>query len=170
MLLNTEGVKSHADITGSDEPLPGRYHVGILNVDESFTKFKEAIQVDFQVLAGTVPNQEGRTHKEFFSTKGRAVDRLRKFAMVTGLIGPNERKNVEFASARGRQLIIEIEDQEFEGKKYRRMTFMGMWPIGDESVKDVPVNAKAIPPKGVKAEAAVAAAPSSTKAQGWGDL
>ena len=135
--LDTSGVNS-ADELGTTFCLPGRYHTVVKAVDESFSKFPEAVIVEFEILAGTVPGQEKKTHREFFSTKGKAIDRIKRFAMVTGLIGPNERKQVNLSDALGHQLVIEIIDEEYQGKTRSKVSYVGMWSPDHKEVADVP--------------------------------
>ena len=143
MQLNTQGINS-ADDVGGNRPLPGRYHVIIQDVDETFQKDAKSIIVDFEVLAGTTPGQEGRRHREYFSVSEKAMPRLIRLAMVTQLIGPNEMREVAFSQARSRQLIIELGEDEYQGKKRTKMSFAGMWEIGHADVKDVPLNQEAL--------------------------
>lgn len=183
MRLNAREKKSVDDI-GFTPPLPGRYHVMVVGVDASLSKFPKSIAIEFEVLAGTTPGQAGRKHTEFMSTAEAAQDRLLRLALATGILSPGEERDVVFQEAVGRQIIIELESHEYQGKTTRRVPFAGFWPIGHKDQSDVPLDQEAL--KGHKAgrtvaaaagepvtQAPAAAASGATKASGagsWDDL
>jgi hypothetical protein len=123
---------------------PGRFHVEIIEVDETFQKQPQKVVVDFEVLDGTVPNHAGRRHTEFFSISDSAMDRLKRLAMVTGLIAPGEQKEVSFNDCVGTTLVIEIVPHSYvneqTGKKINttQLDFGGMWAEDHPDVKEVP--------------------------------
>jgi len=141
--MNAANVKSEDDISGFQKPLPGRYHVVVKHVDESFEKFDKVL-VDFEVLAGTTPGQEGRELTEFFACTEKAIPRLQRLALCLGLLTPGEPdKDVEFAEAVGRDLVIEIEENNYKDKTGKevngvRVGYLGMWSTGNKEVADVP--------------------------------
>ena len=141
--IGAQQVKSEDDISGYQKPLPGRYHVVVKHVDESFEKF-DKIVVDFEVLAGTVPDQQGRELPEFFACTDKAIPRLQRLALCVGLLKPGEPdRDVEFTDAVGRDLVIEVEENNYktkEGKEVNsvRVGYLGMWSTANEAVKDVP--------------------------------
>ena len=142
------GIESEDDVQGTPTPKPGRYHAVIKEVDESYERFDKVI-IEFEILGGTVPAQEGSTLSEFFSVTPNSVPRLKRLAIVLGLLTPGEgEKDIEFAPAIGRQLVIEVEDNQYEKngvtKKTRRMTFYGCWSLDNPAVADVPKNAEAM--------------------------
>jgi hypothetical protein len=127
-------------------PAPGRYHAVITNVDESLEKVDKVI-VTFQVIAGNKEGQEGLEIAEFFPVKGKVINRLQRLALVTGLLKPDEEeREVEFSAAVGNDLIIEVEENEYEKdgqtKKNMRISYAGMWSVGNKEVKDVPMGRK----------------------------
>jgi hypothetical protein len=142
MRLDASAGKSIDDF-GSAAVAPGLYHVMVKNVDESMTKYPSKIVAEFEVLSGTTSGQEHKTHTEWFSvaTDG-AMRRVLRLALALGLLRPGEEKDVSFGDAIGKQIIIEIEQQEYEGKKYLRIAFMGMWPIDHPDVRHVPLHAE----------------------------
>jgi hypothetical protein len=142
--MGAKDVKSEDDISGFQRPLPGRYHAVVKHVDETFEKFDKVI-VDFEVLAGTVPDQQGRELSEFFSCTEKAIPRLQRLALCLGLLTPGEPdKDVEFTEAVGRDLVIEVEENNYTDKKTGkevngvRVGYLGMWSTGNEAVADVP--------------------------------
>ena len=141
--IGANNVKSEDDISGFQRPLPGRYHVVVKHVDESFEKF-DKIVVDFEVLAGTVPDQQGRELPEFFACTDKAIPRLQRLALCVGLLQPGQPEaDVEFTDAVGRDLVIEVEENNYktkEGKEVNsvRVGYLGMWSTANEAVKGVP--------------------------------
>lgn len=140
LTLNTQGVKSTDDLV-SGYPMPGRYHAIVQAVDATMTneKYPDQIMVEFQILAGTVPGQAGRKISTFFSVKKDAgVKRFTAFAVAVGLMGYGEVKNVDPNHAIGRQLVIEVEEQEYQGKVSKRVAWSGIYGLDHKDAKDVP--------------------------------
>jgi len=142
--LNAAAVKSEDDVSGFQKPLPGRYHVAVKHVDESFEKFDKVL-IDFEVLAGTVPDQAGRELTEFFSVTEKALPRLQRLALCIGLLQPGEAdKEIDFTAAIGSQLVIEIEENKYTDRKTGkevegvRVAYLGMWSLNNAAVADVP--------------------------------
>ena len=148
--LSGQDVKSEDDIQGNVRPEEGRYHVVVKEVDESFEKFDKII-VEFEVLAGTTPGQEGRTLSEFFAVTDKAIPRLKRFALCVGLVKAGDpERDVEFTDAIGSNLVIEIVKKKGKDEKeYSNLAYMGMWSTGNEAVADVPKCdlAKTAPPQ-----------------------
>jgi len=148
VMLGAQGVQSENDI-GGNRPEPGRYHVVIKDVDESMQEHDKVI-VDFEVLDGTVPGMRGRTFREFYATSAKAIPRLQRLAMCLGLLKPNEPdKDVAFEQARGFQLVVEVEANEYEDKDGNkrqgvRVGYMGMWSVGNPAAADVPKDQQAL--------------------------
>jgi hypothetical protein len=193
--FGAEDVKSEDDIAGNARPVPGRYHAVVKDVkfqiktpekvieveeDEPFEK----VVVTFEALKGTVPGQENRELPEYFATSERAIERLRRLAIVLELLKPGEKeKQIRFSEAVGRQLVIEVEDNEYEkaGKTIKsvRVAYLGFWSVGNKEVADVPKDENALklasgggrqePSQEGSQEAAPAAA-SSASDDKWADL
>lgn len=143
VMLGATNVQSEDDIQGNARPLPGRYHAIVKEVDESMEKVDKII-IEFEVLAGTTPGQEGRVVTEYFAVTEKAISRLTRLALVLGLLNPGEEeRDVAFSDAIGRDLVIEVEPNEYtnkEGKEVKtvRVTYLGFWSTGNEAVADVP--------------------------------
>lgn len=188
--MGAKTVQSEDDIQGNARPLPGRYHAIVKHADDSFEKFDKVI-VEFQVLAGTTPGQEDRCISEFFATTEKAMPRLQRLALCTGLLNPGEEeKDISFSEAEGRQLVIEVEENRYEkddgngGKKTVegvRVGFLGMWSLNNKAVEDVPKNQEAIkllaeasggsnPPRETATAGATTATAASTSGDKWADL
>jgi hypothetical protein len=146
--MNSTGVKNESDVTGFRPPAPGRYHAVVKYVDDSFAKTygeknNQALIVEFQILAGTVPGQENLTHKEMmFLRDGGPTDQHLRFALVTGLMQAGTEADVNFQNAVGRQLIIALEKNtsKKDSKEYTNLAEYGMamWGLNNPEVKDVP--------------------------------
>lgn len=138
VVLNASNVKNEDDVQGFDRPLPGRYHVAITDVDESLEKFDKVI-VDFEILAGTTPGQEGKRQTEFYACTEKAAPRLLRLALITGVIEGGQNKDVAFSPAIGQELVIELETQKSktDGKEYTNVSFLGMWSCNNPEVADV---------------------------------
>lgn len=158
MVMGAETVQSENDIQGSVRPLPGRYHVVVKEVEEKSAADlgknakSDAYVVEFEVLAGTVPGQEGRTIQDKFFQSEKAMPRLQRFALCVGLLRPGEpARMVYFEEAVGRHLVIEVEEQkgsgENAGKTYSNVSYMGLWSTGNEEVADVPKYAPIMQPQ-----------------------
>lgn len=137
--LSAKGAKSESDI-GTGKPAAGRYLAMVKEVDETMEK-KDQVIVDFEVLAGNVPDQRGRILTEYFSISDKALPRLTRLALCLGLLRPDEVADVSFAQGVGRVLFVEIEDHYYEkdGKKNEtvRVSFSGMWSVGNPDVADL---------------------------------
>lgn len=140
--LSAKGAKSESDIAGGGKPVKGRYLMMIKAVDETMEK-KDQVNVDFEVLAGNVPDQRGKILTEYFSVSERALPRLTRLALCTGLLQPDEVKDVSFMGAIGRVLFVEVEDHKYtkagESKETEtvRVSFGGMWSVGNPDVADL---------------------------------
>lgn len=141
--FDARGDDSYESIGGFTKLPAGRYHVEIVEVDESQEK-QEKILVTFEVLAGTIPDCAGKRHTEFFGLTEAAIDRLKRLAMVCGLIDPGEEKDVSFEDAVGQDLIVEFVPNDYISKKTgeevktTQMGYGGFWKTDNSEVKEVP--------------------------------
>lgn len=138
--LSAKGAKSESDVAAGGKPVKGRYLAMVKAVDETMEK-KDQVNVDFEVLAGNVPDQRGKILTEYFSVSEKALPRLTRLALCTGLLQPDEVKDVSFMAAIGRVLFIEVEDHKYDkdGKTVEtvRVSFGGMWSVGNPDVADL---------------------------------
>lgn len=141
--FDARGDDSYESIGGFIKLPAGRYHVEIVEVDESQEKH-DKILVTFEVLAGTIPDYAGKRHTEFFGLTEAAIDRLKRLAMVCGLIDPGEEKDVSFEDAVGQDLIVEFVPNDYvnerTGKEVKttQMGYGGFWKTDNSEVKEVP--------------------------------
>lgn len=147
--MGATNIKSEDDISGGKRPLPGRYHCVVKHVDESFEKVDKVV-VTFEVLAGTTPDQQGREIVEYYACTEKALPRLTRLAIVTGVLQPGEaERDVEFTPAIGAHLVVEVEENKYtkqDGTEVEtvRIGYMGMWSLGNDEVKEVPKDQQAI--------------------------
>ncbi len=158
--IGSQNVKSEDDVQGDPKPVPGRYHAVVkgvqfmmkdsdgklVEVDEDMA---EKIIFQFEALAGTVPGQAGREIQEYFALTEKALPRLQRLALCVGLLSPGEaEKEIHFSQAIGRQLVIEVEENQYTNRngqevKSVRVGYMGLWSLGNAAVADVPKDAEA---------------------------
>lgn len=135
------------NIDGYDVVAPGRYHVEASSVDPGGGKNGEMI-VDYEVLSGTTPNQEGKTHRDYYSASPAARKRVLMFALATKIVTveelkaareANRRPKIEWRDAVGRQLCVEINEEEYEGKKRSKVGF-GIYAVDSPRAAGIPLN------------------------------
>ena len=134
--VDNSGCESEDDAR-RNEPKPGQYHVRITGFNDTFEKVDKII-VTMEVLAGTVPGQEGKEHTEFFPTTEAAMPRLNLLGMVTGVVPPGQRGSLDDSNMVGRQLVIVLEQRERDGRSYTNITWDGMYSLGNKEVAAVP--------------------------------
>lgn len=136
---------------GFSNPEPGKAHFQVTRVDEnavSKNSGKPQMIVDLEVLAHTIPNQEGKTHREFFPWTADAEQKALVFACAVGLTTVDELKAkkaagkppvIDFTLAEGRQFLGELRESEYEGKKSVKLDFR-MFHLDSPKHKDFPRN------------------------------
>jgi hypothetical protein len=130
---------------------PGLYRVIVTYVDESLANpnFPGKLQIEFCVISGTVEGQEDRKISLFIKvdeTNKNIMARLTHLAVQLGLLKPNEDADICFADAMGRQLVIEVETNEYidksgTKKSNSQIAWWGFWAPGRPEVSHVPRNA-----------------------------
>jgi hypothetical protein len=169
--LDMSDITGEEQLTGFEPCKPGRYHAVVTEVDDTFTKSDRSIVAEFEILTGTVNGQNGKKIKEFLATSDKAKKRLAGFAMAVGLISPTDlgsRKSINWQDAAGRQLVIDVEEQEYEKDGQKRMgariEFLGFHAISSPKAADVPKDKNALAVAGLTAAAGNAAAADSSAA------
>lgn len=148
---NAEAARSSDDFRGGGRPLPGRYHA-IVNVGTEIVSEKKGTpgtEIEFQVLAGAIPGQEGTTLSEAFWHSPKALDRLLAFAMACGALRPGQNRDLTGPDYNGLQLVIEVQprkytDSDGNEKETVEVSYNGFWEINHPEVKDVPKDQAAI--------------------------
>jgi hypothetical protein len=106
-------------------------------------------EIEFQVLAGAIPGQEGTTLSEAFWHSPKALDRLLAFAMACGALRPGQNRDLTGPDYNGLQLVIEVQprkytDSDGNEKETVEVSYNGFWEINHPEVKDVPKDQAAI--------------------------
>lgn len=162
---------------------PGRYHLAIVDCDEDGMRIggknnKGEMVVEFEVLSGSTPNQEGLRHKSYFTKSPAAAWRIMRLALAGGLITADEVNKLkeqgkfpvlEFErDLKGRQIFGELAESEYNGKTTIKLEG-GMYHLASKSCENKvrwPRNEAMILRSGVKmpAENKTAAAATSKPA------
>lgn len=97
---------------------PGRYHLIVVDCDEDGMRLggrnnKGEMVVEFECLAGSVPNQEGMRHRSYFTKSAAAAWKIMRLALAAGLITAEE---VERHKQAGTYPMLEFE-RDLKGKQ-----------------------------------------------------
>ncbi len=163
VMLNAQNAQSEDDFSGNARPLPGRYHAVVNHAEEKGSKRKgtPGLDLEFQVICdGHSPDgktktsgQSGRTIPLFLSYVGSddaktetCISRVTRLALCCGVLRPGESKEVDWQEAIGRELVVEVEAQEYDDKDGNKkvgsqVSFMGFWSLGNKEVAGVPKDA-----------------------------
>lgn len=164
VMLDATTTQSEDDISGRSRPEPGRYHVAIQHAEEKASKKKgtPGLDLEFQVVCdglqpdGKTPTvgQTGKTIPLFLSYIGgddsktkTCIDRVLRLALCCGLVQPGEAKEPDWNEAIGRELVIEVESQQYDDEKSgqiktgSQVAFLGFWSLGNKAVANVPKDA-----------------------------
>lgn len=121
-----------------DSPAAGRYHVAVTKADEDGGNKGEMI-LDFEVLAGSVKDQEGKSHREYFQKTVKAMGRIHQLAIALGMITKERLKELQsrgespfydFEAQVNKQCFIDLQDSVYEGKTRVKADFR-MYAIDD---------------------------------------
>jgi hypothetical protein len=163
-MLNAQNTQSEDDISGKSRPVPGRYHAAVNHAEEKGSKKKgtPGLELEFQIVAdGTAADGKSRTNGQagktiplFLSYIGgdddktkTCLDRVMRLALCVGVLRPGEAKEPDWSEAIGRELVIEIEAQQYDDAKTSQIktgaqvAFLGFWSLGNKAVSDVPKDA-----------------------------
>lgn len=153
---------------GFNGPAAGRYHAVVVKVDEDGGERGEMI-VDFEVLAGSTPNQEGLKHREYFQKTIKAMSRIHTLAIALGMITPDELKrcqaegrapSYDFEAQKGKHLCIGITDEEYNGKMKQKVNYE-MFRIDSQKVANWPKNVGMLKQAGITLPEPKPAAPAT---------
>lgn len=159
---DTQGFDSEQDLEGRQNPKEGVYHLAIQDADHESEKAVKAkhLRIQFEVLNGTVPGQEGLSvYQNFKWPDAKHKDggefcrkMLTKLLVATGYMHPKQlgkRMEVEWADLVGRQIVAKIKaykrDGE-DGKVYEGVEIDGLhfWHVGHEDAASVPKDAESL--------------------------
>lgn len=79
-----------------DSAAPGNFHMQLTSVDEDGGNDGSMI-CDFEVLAGSVDGQEGKTHREYFTKTLKSLSRVHALAVALGMVTSDQLKAMKSA-------------------------------------------------------------------------
>ena len=138
---------------------PGTYHFSILDVGEGVGPKGNPISgfcVHLVVEAGTTAGQESKEiNLVFFSPKLDQSDAAQAWAkrkqaaflIAAGLMRPDQlgkRVSVDLQAAKNRQIIVELEENEYEGRTNLQIRFANVYHVDDPRAKDFPKKAEVL--------------------------
>lgn len=156
--LATQGMTEKDIEGGSNRPAPGMYHAMVETVRE--LPDQNYVQYDFVVLAGTTPDQEGKTISQRLYIEGKdekgtatCTKRITRFAIETGAMSRSDigkDVDIDLSLAEGKDCIIKVIEREYDEKdketgqktgnkkKAVELDFFGIWSTDSEEVAQVP--------------------------------
>lgn len=139
-----------------DTPAAGRYHLCVDDVEEDGGEKGEMI-VHFEVVAGTVPNQEGKKIREYFAKSAKAFGKIHQLALALGMVSAEDLKRMkaegrsptyDFPGQIGQQLHGDLQEEEYNGKKYVKIGYR-LYRIDDPRCASWPKNAGMLKQAGI---------------------
>ncbi|HWL09856.1 MAG TPA: hypothetical protein VNQ76_15730 [Planctomicrobium sp.] len=106
-------------------PVAGLCHAVVTNVMENGDGKSSDMIIEFEVVAHSVPMQEGTIHREYCPKKMKMMWLIHRLAVAIGLITVEQQKEhqkngtapeYDFESCIGRHVMIGLQDEEYEGK------------------------------------------------------
>jgi hypothetical protein len=169
---------------GFDRVLPGSVHAQVVAVDPDGGK-GGAMLVDFEILRGTTPGQEGKVHQEKFADDMKKVFQKKRAALAhaTGIVtmemmkaakAAKEMITPDWMAMLGKQVCMNlVESESDKGQKFTNLNWDEIWHPTDKKAQHVPLNAGMLkragiqlaadrPIDGVKQAAATAPAKTAT--------
>jgi len=140
---------------GLDFPEPGSYHFQLDHYVEE--NERGSFEAHLSILSGIPKDQEGKSHREYFNLKPKAIPRLIQFAVALGL---TTAEAIEAAQAQGDDVEIDWDravregrqccgvlqhgkNQDGEKKEYLELGFR-IFACNDKRAKSIPLNRKAL--------------------------
>jgi len=146
-------------VGGFDKVAVGSYHFEITSVDEEGGTKGEMI-VKTEVLRGTTSNQEGKEIAHYFSKEMTALARRKilALAIATGLTTKQQldqhkangtSPSFDFNSIVGRQVCMNLEDNEWNGKHSTRLAWDEIYHPTDKRANHIPLNVAKLKAAGI---------------------
>lgn len=162
MTLDLTDIHDTSELEGYEHPGPGVYHVTITGaVDRPEIKkgskageISDSVVVEFECLAGTNADGIGKSFSHYFAHPSphhkdggkMATKQLARLLIASGAITAAQLGTAidpEWETwLPGRHLIIEVEENEYQGRKSARVKSMKMWRLDDPAVASVPKHNK----------------------------
>lgn len=158
------------DVDAGGLPAAGRYHVRLIDVEEQDDgEHTPSSNLTFQILAGTTSGQRGKKvmeriyHPSSDLESMNDADKKKEVSKARRALGIAKRmdiytaadlkdgKEVDFSEAIGREFIIDLKEETYQGKKSIRMDYMGIWTVGHPDVMDCPLGGGKKQPTGAAA-------------------
>jgi hypothetical protein len=157
MKASAKGYQSESDVKGKPAPVDGFFHTTIAHVNDSRTKKDgsplNATIVEFEVLAGSVPGQEGKTVTQWFqlddngNENAEYCEKVSRLCMAAGLLRPGEEKDIDAGDLENCQVIIKVQNytKKTGGTGCGLADYgLGVWGVNHPDVAAVPKNLDAI--------------------------
>lgn len=134
----------------SDPPAPGEYHIAFTEVDEEGGNSGEMV-VEMEVLAGTIEGMEGRTHRMYYPHTTNFSKFIHRLALVSGLVTQEQLEaakkegagiEYDFSKIVGRQAMIRLHEDEYQGSKRLKMAPFHIWSVEDPTCARWPKHEK----------------------------
>lgn len=146
-------------IGGFDRVMPGGFHGTIVAMTEDGGP-KGEMTVDSEILRGTVANQEGKVHREFFSLNMNAPARkkIAALAIATGLVTKDQlvkdkadgvSRPLDFTQIIGKQICFNLEANEHLGKTYIRTRWDEIYHPTDKRANHIPLHVAMLAKAGI---------------------
>lgn len=146
-------------VGGFDRVLKGSYLTKIHSVDEE-SDSKGKMIVDFEIICGTTPEQAGKMHREWFEKTNQkmAVRKQIALAIAGGLTTVDKIKaaktsgepvDIDYQDLIGKLVVINLEDNEYNGKTSTRIAWDEIYHPADKRVNHVPLNAGMLKAAGI---------------------
>lgn len=170
--MSTQGARTSDEWDSGGEWVkkPGIYHVLVDSADCSFEKCQNGMIFGLQVLAGTEPDQIGKTHNERVYLAGadaektaKCVERAMSLAVALGLltkeqadaaIGGGQDVDVPFEASVGRQLVVRLKADKYTDKDGNerptvKCEYFGFLSVVQGIKQGVPMDADALQALGI---------------------
>lgn len=145
---------------GFDTVAAGLVHFKIIAVDEDHGD-KGDLAVDLEVLRHSVSNQVGKVHREKLQ-KNLSSEMCRKKFMalaiaaelttvdeIKQLAAHGKSPSIEYTHAVGKTVVMKLEDNEYNGRKFTRMSFDCVYHPAHKKANDCPLDKAALDATGV---------------------
>ena len=148
-------------VGGFDTVAAGLVHFKIIGIDED-NGDKGDLAVDLEVLRHPVSNQVGKVHREKLQKNLSSELCRRKFlalALAAELTTIDEIKQlgaqgkspfIEYPHAIGKQVVMKLDDNEYNGRHSTRMSFDCVFHPASKKANDCPLDMAAINAAGIK--------------------
>lgn len=158
MKASATNYKSESDVQGKPAPVAGKYHMDIASVNDTRRKKDGGVLpytiVEYEVLNGTVPGQEGKKVTQFIELDENGnetadyIEKATRLCLAAGILKPGEERDVDAKELEHCQVVVGVEV--WESKKTKKSSTgvgdygMAIWSVDNADVADVPKNKDAI--------------------------